>query len=157
MIRMLQHGCLPSCCQIWTDMFQQASEVDMDDTLHKTVCTHAYTHTDLPMSPASLSRQANASRHTQQLSRAEKWKNVLPGGDAVSHTAVRNHQLSVRLETRGQKATVFLLNFQSFVNSKSRVNGLLSFSVLLEIMLLDSFIQSSKSHFSVHDAWVWLF
>lgn len=114
--------------------------------------THAYTHTDLPASPASLSRQANASRHTQQLSRAEKWKNVLPDGDAVNHTAVQNHQLSVRLETRGQKATVFLLNFQSFVNWKSRVNSLLSFSVLLEIMHLDSFIQHRKSLSNVQDA-----
>lgn len=67
------------------------------------------THTDLPTSPALLSRQANASRHTQQLIRAEKWKNVLPSGDAVNHRAVQNHQLSVQLETRGQKATVFFV------------------------------------------------
>lgn len=96
---MLQQSSQPQRCQIWTDMFQQVSEVDMDDTLHtqKKNCTrtHAYTHTDLPVSPASFSRQANASRHTQQLSWAEKWKNVLPDGDAVNHRAVQNHQLSV--------------------------------------------------------------
>lgn len=45
MIRILQHGCLPPCCQIWTDMFQQVREVDMDDThtLHRSVCTHVHT------------------------------------------------------------------------------------------------------------------
>jgi len=114
-------------------------------TTQSSVRTHRHTQI-CPRVQRRLSRQANASRHTRQLSRAEKWKNVLLCGDAVNHRAVQNHQLSVQLETRGQKATLFLLNFQSFVNYKSRVNSLLSFSVLQEIIPLDSFIQSSEFH-----------
>lgn len=121
MIRILQHGCLPPRCQIWTDMFQQVRAVDVDDThaLHRFVCTHAHarTHTQIcPRVQRHFSRQANASRRTRQLSQAEKCKNVLLGGDAVSHTAVQNKQLSVQLKTRGQKARVVLFNFHSFVN-----------------------------------------
>lgn len=71
--------------------------------------THIHTHI-CPWVQRRFSRQANASRHTRQLSQAEKWKNVLLSGDAVSQTAVQNEQLSVQLETRGQKARVFLFN-----------------------------------------------
>lgn len=81
--------------------------------------THTRTHTHIcPQVQRRFSRQPNASRHTRQSSRAEKWKNVLLSGDAVSHTAVQNQQLSVQLETRGQKARVFLFNFHSFANYK---------------------------------------
>lgn len=88
----------------------------MDDTrtLQNRTNTHTqstHTRTHLPTDQRRFCRQANASRHTRQLSRAEKWKNALLSGDAVNHTAVQNQQLSVQLETRGQKASVFLLNF----------------------------------------------
>lgn len=116
MIRILQHGCLPPRCQIRTDMFQQVSEVDTDDTR---ITTQTLTHTHIcPQVQRRFSRQANASRHTRELSRAEKWKNVLLSGDAVSQTAVQNQQLSVQLETRGQKARVFLFNSHSVINYK---------------------------------------
>ncbi len=107
-------------------------------TYHYTdpVCTHTHTHI-CPQVQRRFSRQANASRHTRQLSRAEKWKNVLLSGDAVSQTAVQNQQLSVQLETRGQKARVFLFNSHSVVNCsiKSEANNLSSLSVLQEIAL----------------------
>lgn len=131
MIRILQHGCLPPCCQIWTDMFQQVREVDMDDThtIHRPVRTR--THTQIcPQVQRRFSRQANASRHTRQLSRAEKWKNVLLSGDAVTHTAVQNQQLSVQLETRGQKARVFYSTFTHSSTIKSKVENFLLSSVL---------------------------
>lgn len=99
MIRILQHGCLPPCCQIWTDMFQQVREVDMDDTriLHRAVHTRIHTHTRArPHVQCRFCRQANACRHTRQLSRAEKWKNVLLSGNAVNHTTVQKQQLSVQ-------------------------------------------------------------
>lgn len=90
-------------------MFQQVREVDMDDThtLHRLVHTRARTHI-CPQVQRHFSRQANASWHTRQLSRAEKWKNVLLSGDAVSHAAVQNQQLSVQRESRGQKASLFI-------------------------------------------------
>lgn len=73
--------------------------------------TQAHTHIHIcPWVQRRFSRQANGSRHTRQLSQAEKWKNVLLSGDAVSQTAVQNQQLSVQLETGGQKARVFLFN-----------------------------------------------
>lgn len=119
MIRILQHGCLPPRCQIWTDMFQQVREVDTGDTRTTTQPTHTHARTHIcPQVRRRSSRQANASQHTRQLSRGEKWKNVLLSGDAVSQTAVQNQQLSVQLETKGQKARVFLFNSHSVVKYK---------------------------------------
>lgn len=130
MIRILQHGCLPPCCQIWTDMFQQVREVDTDDT-HTTTQTHTHTHI-CPWVQRCFSWRTNASHHTRRLSQAEKWKNVLLSGNEVNQTAVQNQQLSVQLETRGQKARIFLFNSQSST-VKSKLNNLLSFSVLQDI------------------------
>lgn len=54
---------------------------------------------------------------------------MLLSGNAVNHTTVQKQQLSVQLETRGQKARIFLLNFQSFVKHKSVANSFLAFIV----------------------------
>lgn len=59
-------------------------------------CTHTYTDSLTgPLVQHRSSRQANASWHSQRLSQAEKWKNVLLGGDAVSHPAVQKQQRSL--------------------------------------------------------------
>lgn len=114
MIRILQHGCLPPRCQIWTDMFHQVREVDMDDTHARTdapspIPPPPHTHTHIcSQVQRSFSRQAHSSRHTRQLSRAEKWENVLLSEEAVSHTAVQNQQLSVQ-RSKGQSPFIQLL------------------------------------------------
>lgn len=117
MIRIPQHGCLPPRCQIWTDVFQRAREVDIDDTRTTTQTrTHSRARANsLPPSPAAAAAAILSDRPAPlglagQLSRTEEWKNGLLSGAAVSSTAVQNEQLSVRSETGGQKAKVFLFS-----------------------------------------------
>lgn len=111
------------------DGYVSASERGRHGRYTYTTQSRTYAHTR-PHVQCRFCRQANACRHTRQLSRAEKWKNVLLSGNAVNHTTVQKQQLSVQLETRGQKARIFLLNFQSFVKHKSVANSFLAFTVL---------------------------
>ena len=131
MIRILQHGCLPLRCQIWTDMFQQVREVDMDDThtLHRPIRTHSH----LPTSPASLLQTGGRLLAYPVFEPGRKVEKCAPQWRCSQSCSCPKPAAICLLREQRAKGQSFYSTFTHSSTINSKANNLLSFSVLPEI------------------------